>query len=331
MLAPPILLLPRSLVSRLATPNDYLCATRSAFADMAEGRTEISTVGHVRGLDGAFHIKAAGQPVVERPLAVVKVNGNFPQNGGRHQLPTIQGFIALLDAQLGCVLALMDTIEITARRTAAATALAAQYLADPEAHTLGIIGCGVQARYHVQALAEIFRIDEVRYCDINDAAAQSFEAFLHGASLQSTRACDARAACKAADIVVTLTPSTRAVLHVMDIAPGTFVAGVGADNPLKQELASDLLCASHVVVDSLAQASTMGDLHHAIERGEMSVGSVHCELADLVIGRMAGRTDKITRWVFDSTGLAVQDLAAARMVYELAQANKDVPRIILND
>jgi ornithine cyclodeaminase/alanine dehydrogenase-like protein (mu-crystallin family) len=334
MIAPPTLLLSRSLVSRLATPNDYLHAVRSAFADMALGRMKMSSVGHVSGLDGSFHIKAASQAIVERPFAVVKVNGNFPQNGGRYQLPTIQGFIALLDAQLGCVLALMDTIEITARRTAAATALAAQCLADPKSHILGIIGCGVQARYHVEALAEIFRIfriDAVLYCDINDTAAQSFEAFLRDARLQARRVCDAKAASQAADIVVTLTPSRRAVLKAADVAPGTFVAGVGADNPMKQELASDLLRASHVVVDSLVQASTMGDLHHAIERGEMTIGAVYCELADLVVGRAAGRTGKVTRWVFESTGLAIQDLAAAKMVYALAQADQEVPRIMLND
>lgn len=330
MPAPATLLLSRALVSRLATPKDYIAAIRSAFADMAEDRVEISSVGHVSGINGAFHIKAAGRALAPA-FAVVKVNGNFPENCGRYQLPTIQGFIALLDAERGCVLALMDSIEITARRTAAATALAAQYLADPDAHTIGIIGCGVQARYHIDALVEIAPIRSVLYCDLNDQAAGSFEAYLHNAGLLAKRVGDAREACQGADIVVTLTTATRPILELADVAPGTFVAGVGADNPYKHELAPDLLCASHVVVDSLRQASTMGDLHHAFASGDMTAGAVYSELADLVVGRVPGRRDKTERWVFDSTGLAAQDLAAAAMVYELARANEQVPQMQFND
>lgn len=330
MPAPPTLLLSRAVLARLATPRDYISAIRSAFADMAEGRVEISSVGHVSGIDGTFHIKAARR-VVAPAFAVVKVNGNFPENRGRYQLPTIQGFIALLDAERGCVLALMDTVEITARRTAAATALAAQYLADPDAHTLGIVGCGVQAKYHIEALVEIVPIESVLYYDPNDNAARTFEAYLQRAGLQAKRVCDARAACQGADIVVTLTPSTRPILELTDVAPGTFVAGVGADNPLKHELAPDLLSASRVVVDSLLQASTMGDLHHAVVSGEMTAEAVYSELADFVVGRVVRRRDKTERWVFDSTGLAAQDLAAAAMVYDRAQANEDVPRMQFND
>jgi alanine dehydrogenase len=330
MPSPPTLLLSRALISRLATPKDYLSAMRLAFADMGQGRIELSSVGHVSGIDGAFHIKAARR-VVAPAFAVVKVNGNFPQNGARHQLPTIQGFIALLDAERGYVLALIDTVEITARRTAATTALAAQYLADPQARTVGIIGCGVQARYHIEALVEIAPIESVLYCDPDEDAASSFQMLLGNMGLQAKRVHDARAACQGADIVVTLTPSTRPILTLADVASGTFVAGVGADNPTKHELGPDLLSASRVVVDSLPQASTMGDLHHAIVSGEMTTESIYGELADLVVGRGAARRGETDRWIFDSSGLAIQDLAAAAMVYELAKAKEDIPRMQFND
>jgi len=328
--APATLLLSRALVSQLATPTHYLNAMRLAFTDLAEGRVELSGVGHVSGSDGAFHIKAARRTAAPT-FAVVKVNGNFPQNGARYRLPTIQGFIALLDAERGCVLALIDTVEITARRTAAATALAAQYLGNANAHTVGIIGCGVQARCHIEALVGIAPLRSVHYCDPDDNAACSFETALRNIGLQATRVREARAACDGADIVVTLTPSTRPVLALADVAPGTFVAGIGADNPLKNELAPDLLRASCVVVDSLAQASAMGDLHHAIATGQMTADAVHGELADVVVGRVAARRSNAERWIFDSTGLAIQDLAAATMVYELARSNGNVPRIQLND
>src|SRR4029453_17238161 len=134
---------------------------------------DVPAVGHVPGVGGMFHIKAAqraGSPALE----VIKVNGNFPGNRAQHDLPTIQGFVALLDAERGCVLALMDSIEITARRTAAATALAAKYLAKPGSRSLAMIGCGVQAVYHVEALRDVAAIEAVAFCDPRDEAAAVF-------------------------------------------------------------------------------------------------------------------------------------------------------------
>jgi ornithine cyclodeaminase/alanine dehydrogenase-like protein (mu-crystallin family) len=330
MIAPPVLLLSRSAISGLATTRDYLAAMQAAFADLARGRFEVPDVGHVPGVGGMFHIKSAqrsGSP----SLAAIKVNGNFPGNVAQRQLPTIQGFVALLDADCGCVLALMDSIEITARRTAAATALAAKYLAKPGSRTLAMIGCGVQARYHVEALLDVAPIEAVAFCEPRDDAADEFGSRMRELGLQARRASDARSAVRSADIVVTVTTSTRPLLALADIGPGTFVAGVGADNPSKHELATDLLKASRVVVDSLAQASTMGDLHHAIEAGAMLATDVHGELAELVAGHVPGRAHGDEQWVFDSTGLSIQDLAAAQMIYERAQAAGGVPQIQLGN
>lgn len=330
MNAPPVLLLSRSAIAGLATTQDYLAAMQAAFADLAHGRFEVPHVGHVPGVGGMFHIKSAqrgGSPA----LAAIKVNGNFPENVARRQLPTIQGFVALLDAECGCVLALMDSIEITARRTAAATALAAKYLAKPGSRTLAMIGCGVQARYHVEALRDVAPIESVAFCDPRDDAADAFASRMRDLGLQARRASDPRTAVRGADIVVTVTTSTRPLLGLAAIGPGTFVAGVGADNPAKHELAPDLLKASRVVVDSLAQASTMGDLHHAIEAGAMQATDAHGELAQLAAGRIPGRVNADEQWVFDSTGLSIQDLAAAEMIYERARAAGGVPQIQLGN
>lgn len=330
MNAPPVLLLSRRVISGLATTRDYLAAMQTAFADLAHGRFEMPHVGHVPGVGGMFHIKSAqrgGSPA----LAAIKVNGNFPENVAQRQLPTIQGFVALLDAECGCVLALMDSIEITARRTAAATALAAKYLAKPGSRTLAMIGCGVQARHHVEALLDVAPIESVAFCDPREDAADAFAERVRELGLQPRRADDARAAVRSADIVVTVTTATRALLGLADISPGAFVAGVGADNPAKHELGPDLLKASRVIVDSLAQASTMGDLHHAIEAGAMRAADVHGELAQLAAGQVAGRTHGDELWVFDSTGLSIQDLAAAEMIYERARAAGGVPQMELSN
>jgi alanine dehydrogenase len=328
MNAPPALLLSRTTIAKLATTRDYLAAMQSAFADFARGRFEVPPVGHVSGIGGMFHIKSA-QRRQSPSLAVIKVNGNFPENDPRHRLPTIQGFVALLDAERGCVLALMDSIEITARRTAAATALAARYLARSDSRTLAIIGCGVQASYHVAALLDAAPLTSVVFCDPRENAALAFAGRVRELGLQAERVSDAQTAARTADIVVTVTTSTRPLLALADIRPGTFVAGVGADNPSKHEIAADLLKACRVVVDSLEQASTMGDLHHAIATGEMRAEDVHGQLAQLAAGHLAGRADRDQIWVFDSTGLSIQDLAAAEMIYERARTAGDVPTIEL--
>ena len=330
MNAPPVLLLSRSAISKLATTRDYLAAMQTAFADLAEGRFEVPAVAHVPGVGGMFHIKSA-QRAGSPTLAAIKVNGNFPNNAVEHHLPTIQGFVALLDAECGCVLSLMDSIEITARRTAAATALAAKYLARPESRTLAMVGCGVQALYHVEALRDVVPIEVIAFCDPRDEAADAFGARMGELGLSARRVGDAKTAARGADIVVTVTTSTRPVLGLADIEPGTFVAGVGADNPSKHELAADLLQASRVIVDSVAQAATMGDLHHAIAAAAMKATDVEGELAALVAGKVAGRTSGDERWVFDSTGLSIQDLAAAEMIYERARAAGSVPQILLGN
>jgi alanine dehydrogenase len=329
MNAPAVLLLSRSAISKLATTRDYLAAMQTAFGDLAEGRFEVPAVAHVPGVGGMFHIKSA-QRAGSPTRAAIKVNGNFPGNAQRH-LPTIQGFVALLDAESGCVLSLMDSIEITARRTAATTALAAKYLARPESRTLGMVGCGVQALYHVEALRDVLPIESIQFCDPRDEAAGAFGARMGQLGLSARRVGDPGTAARGADIVVTVTTSTRPVLGLADVGPGTFVAGVGADNPSKHELAPDLLQASRVIVDSVTQAATMGDLHHAIAADVMQATDIDGELVELVAGRMAGRTRGDERWLFDSTGLSIQDLAAAAMLYQRAQAAGSVPQILLGN
>ena len=327
---PPTLLLSRSVIARLAGTRDYLEAMRIAFAGLATGRYHMPDPQHLPAASGAFHVKSAIS--AERPaLAVVKLNGNFPGNAVAWALPTIQGFIAVLDAERGCVLALMDSIEITARRTAAASALAAEHLARPGSRSLGMIGCGLQAEYHLDAILDVAPIARLRYFDPRDAAAEAFSRRAAARALESERVASAAAAARGADIVVTVTTSTEPVLAVADVGQGTFVAGVGADNPSKHELAPDLLRGSRVVADSRSQATAGGDLGHAVRRGLMSEQDVYAELGDIVAGRAAGRSGDDERWVFDSVGLAVQDHAAAAMILERANARSDLPLIRLDD
>jgi ornithine cyclodeaminase/alanine dehydrogenase-like protein (mu-crystallin family) len=124
---------------------------------------------------------------------------------------------------------------------------------------------------------------------------------------------------KGADVCATCSPSRAPYLGRDDVTPGTFVAAVGADAPDKQELAPDLLASSAVVCDSLEQCLHMGELHHAVDAGTMAAGDVYAELAEIVAGRRPAPSAERTV-VFDSTGTALQDVAAAALVYERARA-----------
>jgi ornithine cyclodeaminase/alanine dehydrogenase-like protein (mu-crystallin family) len=234
-------------------------------------------------------------------------------------LPTIQGVVSLHDASDGSLLALMDSMELTTLRTAAATAVAARHLARDDAHVVTVLGCGVQGRSQLHALTRVrdvtraFAWDVQR--DVADRYAQEMST-VHGLDVQPTA--DYRAAVAHSDIVVTCTPSREPLLTAADVPAGCFVAGVGADSEGKHELAVDLLARSTLVVDVLDQCVRIGDLQHALALGVMQRGDVHAELADVVSGRRPGRRSREEVTVFDSTGSALEDVAAAVVVYERA-------------
>jgi ornithine cyclodeaminase/alanine dehydrogenase-like protein (mu-crystallin family) len=127
-------------------------------------------------------------------------------------------------------------------------------------------------------------------------------------------------AVRSSDVCVTCTPSRRPLLEREHVRPGTFVAAVGADSPDKQELHPALMAAGTVVVDVLDQCASIGDLHHALDAGALTRDNVHAELADIVTARKPGRRSRDEITIFDSTGTALEDVAAAAVVYERAVA-----------
>lgn len=266
------------------------------------------------GDGGGFHVKA-GTLALGRRYFAAKVNGNFPGNPARG-MATIQGVVVLCDAGSGAPLAVLDSGAITRRRTAAATAVAARYLAREDARVLVIVGCGAQALAQVEAVASVRSVARVTAVDADARRAEALARSLARRGLSAAPG-DASAT-READIVITCTTSRAAILGRGDVRPGTFVAAVGADHPEKREIASDLMRAATVVVDALEQAAAFGDLHHAIAEGTLAPGDVHAELGQIVAGRRPGRADDLAITLFDSTGMALQDVAAAGAVFEAA-------------
>jgi len=308
--------LTRAQISRLMTPADYLEAVTLAFAALAEGAAASPAPMHLAAAGGGFHVKAAADP----QWAVVKINGNFPANPGLG-LPTIQGALLLCDARTGAPRAIMDSVEVTRRRTAAATALAARYLARPEAARVLICGCGDQAMAQLEALGGVLPLASGFACDLDGGRATDFVRAAAGVvRLSPVTPGGLAAAARASDVVVTCTTSQAPFLGLGSLAAGTFVAAVGADSPAKSEIDPDLMANARVFVDHRDQALAMGDLRHAVAAGRMAADDVAGDLADLVAGRVAGRTGPAEITLFDSTGVAVQDLYSAAAIFRRAEA-----------
>jgi alanine dehydrogenase len=310
-------------VTRLLDMESCVAEVEKAFRARGEGRLARSSVAGLELTGGGLHAKLAVLQL-SRVYAAAKINANFPENPRIRGLPTIQGLVVLFDATSGVPLACMDSGTITAARTAAASAVAAKYLALPGASSVAFIGCGIQASSHALALGFVRPIRRVALFDSNrDAADKLARELSQSRQLEVTVADNLREATHAADIVVTSTPSRSAFLDDGDVNEGTFIAAVGADNEHKQEIAPALLRAGAVIVDDLDQCCRIGDLHHALDAGVMRRQDVRASLDQVVAGMVAGRRDEQEIVIFDSTGVAIEDVAAAAIVYERAEKSHE--------
>jgi alanine dehydrogenase len=312
------LLLRRKDVAELLSLDECIAAVERVFKLQGEGKTEPPGVLGLHARDGGFHIKA-GLLELDRPYFAAKTNANFPQNVKRTGLPLIQGVIVLCDAENGFPLALMDSIEITIQRTGAATAVAARALARADSKIVTICGCGNQGRISLRALARVLPVEQVFAYDADETQARRFTSELaQELRIDVKTVGELEDAVRQSDILITCTPSRQPFLKRDYIAPGTFIAAVGADSPEKQELDPSLMNGNKVVVDILEQCAGIGELHHALDAGVVTRADIHAELGEVIAGVKPGRTSPQEVIIFDSTGMALQDVVAAATVYEKA-------------
>jgi alanine dehydrogenase len=308
-----ITVLSRADLAALMQFGDYVEAVADAFRQHAEGRAVLPPAMEIRADGGAFHVKGARLG----DYVAVKTNSNFPDNRQRG-LPTIQGGILLFDAG-GTLLALIDSIEITIKRTGAATAVAARYLARSDSRVATIVGCGAQGRVQLEALRHGLDIRRVFAVDNNRAAAEKFASEIVAQSLDAEVPATLSDATLQSDIIVTCTTAHVPYLGISDVRPGTFIAAIGADNPQKSEIEPELMAHARVVADVREQCAVMGDLHHALRAGTMTETDVHAELGELIAGRRPGRASADDIMIFDGCGLGIQDAAAAGRAYQRAR------------
>lgn len=316
------LLLRRSDVAELLNLKDCIDAVEEIFRLQGEGKVPVSGILGVKTARGGLHVKAGVLPG-DKSYVVAKLNTNFPGNGAQFGLPTIQGVIVLYDAENGSPLAILDSMDVTIKRTAAASAVAAKYLARSNSNVVTVCGCGQQGRAQLRAIHSVLPLKKTYAFDLDERAAQNFAtelaAELH---LEIEPVRDLRPAIQKSDVCVTCATSREFFVHKEDVSPGTFIAAVGADDDHKQEIDPALMASGKVVADSLEQCCAIGDTHHAIAQGLMRPKDVYAELSEIVAGHKPGRATEQEIIIFDSTGVAIEDAVTAAVVYEKARATE---------
>jgi ornithine cyclodeaminase/alanine dehydrogenase-like protein (mu-crystallin family) len=302
----------------LAGPNVYAAldpsaaveAVRRAFEEHARGTWFMPSKVYVPAPpDGDFR----AMPASGGGYAVLKWVTSFPGNPERG-LPTVAGVVLLSDAQTGELRALLDAGAVTALRTGAAAVLAAETLARSTDSPAALIGCGVNGRAVARTFAARGR--RVFLWDARPAQAEALADELG----EIAAVAPGREEALAADIVATVTPGAEIVFTAGSLRGGQHASLMGADGPGKAEVAVEELLRARVVCDEWEQASHNGDIGRAVDAGQLRREDV-TELGGVLIGEEEGRRDDDDITVFDSTGLAVQDLAVAIAVYERWAAN----------
>ncbi|HMB62503.1 MAG TPA: ornithine cyclodeaminase family protein [Eudoraea sp.] len=309
-----------SEVASLLPLDACILAVENAFRLYSAGMVAPPSIMGIHVENGGYHIKA-GVMGTEKSYFVAKTNANFPKNPKKYNLPTIQGVVTVYDTDNGRLLALMDSIEVTIIRTGAATAVAAKYLAKKNARVATIVGCGSQGKISIKMLMEVRPIEKVFIYDIDLHAANKLIEELGYLHISIVRTDDLKAALAESDICVTCTTSKTPLLYHDDIRPGTFIAAVGSDNEDKQELSAKVLSLNTLITDVTNQCAKIGELHHAIEAKLMTEKDTYAELGEIILGKKKGRKSDSEIIIFDSTGMGLQDVAAASIVYEKAVAN----------
>jgi len=301
-------------VEAAVPPERAVEAVRDAFVAYARGEWSMPPKVYVPAYPaGDFR----AMPALGAGYAALKWVTSFPGNPARG-LPTVTGLVLLSNAADGSLVAVFDAGAVTALRTGAAAVLAAETLG-PGSGPAAVIGAGVNGRAAARTFLALGR--EVLLWDVDEARAHAAADGL-GAAVAGTRD-DALAA----DVVVTVTPGHEVLFGAGSLRPGQHVSLMGADGPGKAEIAVEELVRTHVFCDDWQQASHNGELAHAVEQGTITREDV-TQLGDVLAGTAAGRAspDEIT--VFDSTGLAIQDLAVALAATERAD-ELDLPTIEL--
>jgi alanine dehydrogenase len=311
------LLLDREAVDTNARMGEVIDAVSEAFAAYERGDALMPAKSYIEldQYNGDFRSMPAYMDAGEWDAAGIKWVNVHPDNPEKFDLPTVIGTMIYSDPENAVPLAIMDGTELTMKRTGAAAAVATDHLAIEDARSLGLVGAGVQSYTQLEAITEIRPIEEVVVADLDSDAVDAFvaefdERFdVRGGSIAEAAACD---------VLSTVTPSTEPLVSGEDLGTHTHINAMGADAAAKRELDADILHEAKLVIDDHSQTTHSGEISIPYAEGVIDNSDIHGAVGEIVVGERSGRTEEDGITVFDSTGLAIQDVATAHVIYEHA-------------
>jgi alanine dehydrogenase len=317
-----VLVLNGSEVARRLSIDDALKAMERALVLEAQGLTVMPPKLYLDlpEYEGDFR----AMPAYIDGAVGLKLVSVYPNNY-RYSLPTIMATIILCDANTSRPLAIMDGTYITNIRTGAIGGVAVKYLARKNSSTIGFIGAGMQARTQLMAISKVLsKIKEVKVFDVRTDASKKFADDMKlelGLNIHPVETIERTTE---TDIIVTTTPSREPIVKEQYIRPGTHINAIGADAKGKQELESNLLRRAKIVVDHVEQASHSGEINVPLSERVIKIENIHGTLGEIVAKMKRGRETDEEITIFDSTGLAIQDIICAKLVYEKAKKDKNI-------
>lgn len=311
------LLLNKEDVSENVQMTDLIPAVEDAFAAYQTGDAQMPSKSYIDlpEYNGDFRSMPAYLDAGDWDAAGIKWVNVHPDNPTHYDLPTVMGTMVYSDPENAYPLAIMDGTELTMQRTGAAAAVATDYLAIEDATSFGVVGAGVQSYTQLEAISTVRDIEDVVVSDVNEDAVRAFvEHFEDRFDVREGSISDAGHC----DVLSTVTPVEDPIVSREDVADHTHINAMGADAEGKHELADELLLDSKLVIDDHAQTTHSGEINVPYNAGVLGDDDIYGEVGELVTGLKDGRTDDDGVTVFDSTGLAIQDVAAAHVAYEHA-------------
>ncbi len=315
-----VFLLSRSEVEKLLDMKEVMESVEKAFRLQAEGKAVMPPKLYLDlpQFQGDFR----AMPAYIDGSAGIKWVCVYPNNRAQN-LRSVVATIIYSDPQTGYPLAIMDGTYITSMRTGAAGGIAVKYLAKKDSSVIGIIGAGVQARAQLLAIKEVLpEIKEVKVFSLPKDTGVSYAEEMKAKLDLNVRPVETIEEALEADIVVTTTPVRKPIIKKQHIKPGTHINAIGADARGKQEMEGEILKKAKIVVDDLEQASHSGEINVPLSEGVIKIEDIYGTLGEVVANLKKGRESDEEITIFDSTGLAIQDIICAKIVYEKAKERK---------
>ncbi|MEO0093100.1 MAG: alanine dehydrogenase [candidate division WOR-3 bacterium] len=309
-------------VKSILTMEDTLKAVEMAFRAKGQGSLQMPPKMYLyyESHNGDLRVMPSYIPSLD--ISGVKVVNVHPNNPKKYRLPSVMATILLIDPANGYPLGVLDGTWITTMRTGAASGIASKYLAREDSKVLALIGAGVQAETQLAAVTMVRAIEKVKVYDIVSSVSERFVKKHKHLPLKFEICGSVKECVTDADIICTVTPVRKPIVKSAWVKDGAHINAMGADAPGKEELEPALLRRSKIVIDDWEQASHSGEINVPLAKGIISKDDIYAEIGEIVTGKKKGRTapDEIT--IFDSTGLGVQDLTTANIVYKIAKKRK---------